>query len=319
MGERVAKVDLHLIEVIDQEHRLGLDIPALVESILTIGQINPITVKKVGEGYRVISGRRRYSALRYIQEEVKPTEQVQALVYIKEIDELHEELITIDENIMRQNLGDIELDEAIYRRKQIYEQLHPDSKKHVSGGKAKAKKGTAPAFTKDAASKLNVSRRTIEKAVSRAARATDAVKKARTQGLLQSKVDLLVTLEPKEQDMLLPHVKKMDLGDSKALIESAHQRGAKAALIYLEGDKRQDPALKPLLRDAERLSDHIKEALREDRVLRGPEKHQEFKGLEELAARLEKFLGRQRAELGYVQAIKRTEDGGRKVIREARA
>src|SRR5947209_8202658 len=101
MSERVAQVDLHLLEVRDQKHRLELDIPSLADSITEIGQINPITVKKVGDKYRVISGRRRFSALRLLQKR-EPEKKLKALVYIKDIDDLHEELITIDENIMRQ-------------------------------------------------------------------------------------------------------------------------------------------------------------------------------------------------------------------------
>lgn len=321
MSERVAKVPVHSLFVEDQKHRLELDIQSLADSLLQVGQINPITVKKIGDEYRVIAGRRRYAALTYIQEELKPEETIYALVNVKELDELREEMITIDENIMRQQLDDIELDEAIYRRKQIYEELNPETRQHVAGGVSKGKdagKKKPVAFAKDAAKKLNVSRRSVEKAISRAARASDAVKKARAGGLLQSKVDLLVTLEPKEQDELLPLIKKMDLEDSKALIEKTKKVGAKAALLYLEDEAKEDPALKPLIREADRLSEMLAEALREDRVFRGKSRHDYYKRMEELRRRLDKFLDIQGVKLGYVKAIVQR-SGGRKIVREARA
>lgn len=323
MGERIAKVDISQLYVEDQKHRLELDIPSLAESIQTIGQINPITVKKDGDYYRVIAGRRRYSALRYIQEELTPEKKVTANVYITDIDKLTEELITIDENIMRQQLDEIEFDEAIYRRKQIYEELHPDTKKSVAGGSNKGKsaaekKKKSPAFTKDAAVKLNVTRRTIEKSVARAARASDSVKKARSHGLLQSKVDLLVTLEPKEQDLLLPFVKKIDLSETKTLIEKTKKVGAKAAVLYLQEERHEDPSLKVVLREAERLEDLLDDAIREEMVFRGDSKHESVKAMEALSRTLEKFLSLQKAGLGYVRAISRR-DGDRKVIKQARA
>lgn len=320
MSERIASIDLDLIDVRSQKHRLEIDIPALAESIMKCGQINPITVKKVGDEYVVISGRRRYSALKYIQENITPEKQVKALVYVKEdLDKLAEELITIDENIMRQNLSDIEFDEAIYRRKQIYEKLYPETKQHVSGGVAKqasksgSKRKSTPAFAKDAAKKLSVSRRSVEKAVSRAAKASESVKKARAEGLLQSKVDLLVTLDPREQDMLLPLVKTLDIRDTKALIEKTRKLGAKSAVIYHEDEAKEDPALKPLVREAARFLELLKAANSDERVFRGESKHDNLKLFSELQKQMSRFVGLQESQLGYIKAIIRRAEG-RKTI-----
>jgi ParB family chromosome partitioning protein len=319
MSERIAKVEIWKLEVRDQKHRLKLDIVSLAESILLTGQINPITVKKVSaDRYRVISGRRRYSALKYIQEELHPEKKIKALVYIKDIDALREELIKIDENIMRQALDDVELDESIYRRKQIYEELHPDTKQRVAGGVARHGEKTAPAFTQDAARSLNISRRTIEKAVSRAARASDSVKKARAQGLNQSKVDMLVSFEPKDQDILLPYVKEMDLAESKALMDATRKHGAKAAVLYLEEKGKEDPALRPLLREAARFLELVESATQADLVFRGEGKHQNVKLFETITQKIGKFLSIQKAEMGYLTAIKRGHGGERKLIRAAR-
>jgi ParB family chromosome partitioning protein len=321
MSERIATVDLDLLDVRDQKHRLKLDIPAIAESILNSGQINPITVRKVGDRYRIISGRRRSAALKYIQSELTPDKKIKALVYIKNVTDLQEELITIDENIMRQQLDDIDFDEAIYRRKQIYEQLHPETKQHVAGGVGKNQKTqhkkSSPTFTKDAAKKLSVSRRTIEKSVSRAAKASDAVKRARAEGLKQSKVDLLVTLEPKDQDILLPFINKMDLSDTKDLLKKAHKHGAKAAVLYLREETKEDPKLKSILREAEKIAQMLKEATSGEMVFCGDTKFHSVKKIEALKAQIDNFLNLQKEKMGFIRGIVRR-DGASKFIRASR-
>src|ERR1051326_5534734 len=187
MSEKVQRIHLDELEVKDNAHRMQLDIDALVESLETVGQINPIVVRKAGAKYRVIAGRRRYSALKQIQK--KSGKPQTAMVVVKDLDAIQEELIFIDENLMRQELTEVEYDEALYRRKQLYEQLHPETRKNVAGGVAKhrgaeTKKAEPAAFAADSAKQLKVSRRTVEKAIARAARASDAVKKARERGEL---------------------------------------------------------------------------------------------------------------------------------------
>lgn len=320
MAGKIESVEVWRLVVDDQEHRTKMGIPELAESIQAAGQINPITVKRVGDDYRVIAGRRRTAALRYIQEELTPDVVVKARVYVTDLSELQNELIQIDENIMRQQLSGAELDEAIYRRKQIYEDLHPETRQHTSGAHGKhAKTGIkgkpAQAFTADAARKLGTSRRTVEKAVARASKASDRVKKARETGKLSpSKVDLLVTLSPADQDLLLPLAQKKDIRELKSVVEAAKRRGAKAVAMVHADSREEDPRLKPLIRSAEKLSEEIKMALENRLTFEGDGKHESLKALSELARRIERFTDFQRSALGYVKAIVK-KGSEKKVIR----
>ena len=320
MSEKVQRIHLDELEVKDNAHRMQLDIDALVESLETVGQINPIVVRKAGAKYRVIAGRRRYSALKQIQK--KSGKPQTAMVVVKDLDAIQEELIFIDENLMRQELTEVEYDEALYRRKQLYEQLHPETRKNVAGGVAKhrgaeTKKAEPAAFAADSAKQLKVSRRTVEKAIARAARASDAVKKARERGELSpSKVDLLVALEPSEQNILLPAAKERDVGQVKALVDDAKRLGAQAVVYALRHANEEKPELRAFLKDVERLTATIKELIKEEKPFCGENHREKLGKVEELSKQLSRFMNFQRSSIGSVRAIVRR-GGEQKRIREA--
>jgi ParB/RepB/Spo0J family partition protein len=320
MSEKIQRIPLDELEVKDNAHRMQLDIDPLVESIETVGQINPIVVRKAGTRYRVIAGRRRYSALKQIQKSSgKPQF---AMVVVKDIDAIQEELIFIDENLMRQELTPVEYDEALYRRKQLYEQLHPETRKNVAGAIAKhrgaeTKKAGPAAFAADSAKQLKVSRRTVEKAIARAERASDAVKKAREKGELSpSKVDLLVALAPAEQNILLPAAKCHDVGQVKALVDDAKSMGAAAVVYALKHAGEETQELRAFLRDAERLTDTIKHLISKDKPFRGENHRESLRKVEELGKQISRFANFQRSHAGSVRAIVRR-GGEQKRIREA--
>jgi ParB-like chromosome segregation protein Spo0J len=316
MKEQVTYLNVNEVEIRDHLERTKLDILSLAESIETIGQINPITVKKRGSKYQVVAGRRRFSAVKHLEAVTGKKHQVLAIV--RDLDDIQEELILIDENLMRQDLSETEVDEALYRRKQLYEELHPETKKNVVGGYAKRSNyaKAKPAFSEDAAKRLGTSRRTVEKAIARASKATDKVKQAREAGLLSpSKVDLLVTLEAKDQDILLPAVKGADLAEVKDLVDQAKKRGARAVVLDLGEVKQEDQRLKSLLKDALKLSEMLQEALEERLTLSGDAKHDSLRSLDELSKRIQNFTSFQRSALGYVAAISRRGDE-RKTIRQ---
>lgn len=302
MKEKIERIDLNELHVEDQQHRLELDIDALADSIQAIGQINPITVTKTKNGYRVISGRRRFAALHRLQERTNKWQE--ALVYVKDVDDLTQELIKIDENLMRVQLGGAEFDESLYRRKQLYEELFPDTRSKVAGGAAKAGKARKEAFTANAAKKIGVTRRTVEKAIARASKASEAVKKAREAGrLTPSKVDLLVGLSTKDQDQLLPLLEQADLATARELVEQAHKRGAKAVVLTHDEEKHDQTELTSLVRETTRLIEMLDGCVRNDFVFRSKSRHENVKLMEQLERSLAKFLKLQRAKLNYVRAI----------------
>ena len=83
-------------------------------------------------------------------------------------DPLHAELAEIDENIQRTQLTALEEAQALKRRKEIYEELHPT----VANGKTPGNQHTGQhrendilPFSQDAAKQMGKSRRTVERAV----------------------------------------------------------------------------------------------------------------------------------------------------------
>lgn len=102
----------------------------LVESIGTVGLINPIRVRDVGGRWEVIAGVHRLMACRKLG-----LAEIEAHVVTD--DDLHAELAMIDENLMRAELSASDRAKQTARRKAIYLELHPETAQHVAGGHAK--------------------------------------------------------------------------------------------------------------------------------------------------------------------------------------
>lgn len=135
-------------------------VETLAESIAENGLMNPITVDA---GYNLIAGLHRLEATKLLGwTEIECS--------ILDVDDLHAELAEIDENLIRTNLSDLELSKLLVRRKQIYEVLHPETiarnepghvSNHVSSSDNLSSENKS--FSQDAAEKLGVSPRTIER------------------------------------------------------------------------------------------------------------------------------------------------------------
>lgn len=74
----------------------------LAESIKQLGVIQPITVKKSGEEYIIISGERRWRAAQMVGVEFLPA-------YIRDVDDENLHAMALVENIQRQDLNAIEI------------------------------------------------------------------------------------------------------------------------------------------------------------------------------------------------------------------
>ena len=105
----------------------------LSQSIKGIGLQVPIIVRAIngGEGtskkFEILAGHHRYAACRVLQMKTIPC-------IIRALDDLRAVLITIDENLCRENLTPAQEAAAIKRRKEIYEALHPETKRGAIGG-----------------------------------------------------------------------------------------------------------------------------------------------------------------------------------------
>lgn len=167
MNSEVISLPLDRILIGRRLRAIDPDYAALMAtSMAETGQHTPVHVGPAdAEGvHPLIAGGHRCAAAKLVG-----LATVNAMVFRG--DALAAQLLEIDENLMRRGLS--EMDRAVFlsRRKEIYEALHPET------GMGKAPKGQErqivvlsgmPAFSENVAEKLGLSRRSIERAISRA-------------------------------------------------------------------------------------------------------------------------------------------------------
>ena len=172
----------------------------LADSIAENGLMNPITVDA---GYNLIAGLHRLEAAKLLGwTEIECS--------ILSVDSLHTELAEIDENLIRTNFSDLELAELLARRKKIYEALHPatvarNQPGHVSNYISSGDKLPSEdrPFSQDAAEKLGVSQRTVERQIQIGENLTPEAKKILKQGgkkITKQNLIKLSRLEPEQQE-----------------------------------------------------------------------------------------------------------------------
>jgi ParB family chromosome partitioning protein len=193
------------IVILDRHRAVDQDkVDMLVESMREVGQLNPILVHREEDGSGpviLVAGRHRLEAARQLG-----WSGIDAIFV--EADELHRELIEIDENLCRSELSPAEFALAISRRKAIYEALHPET---AHGGDRKSEKSTrqngdlnADRFSKDTADRTGKSERTIQRNAERTRKiGEDNLAKIRGTSLDSAgELDALAKLDPETIDDL---------------------------------------------------------------------------------------------------------------------
>jgi hypothetical protein len=130
-------------------------VSGLVDSIGTVGLINPIRVRVAGEGWEVIAGAHRLEAC-------KALGLVDIECDVVDDDDLHAELAMIDENLCRAELTPSDRALQTARRKAIYEELNPASR-HGGDRDPSRQVGDLPRFTADTAKATGQSERTVQR------------------------------------------------------------------------------------------------------------------------------------------------------------
>lgn len=135
-------------------------VKSLVKSLHEIGLLNPISLRT---DLTLIAGHHRLAAYNQMGRR-----EIEARVF--SLNDLQAELAEIDENLERCPLSDLEFSQYLDRRKTIYEELHPETKRGVAGGKAsgqarngKDRTSDILSFVQDTAKKTGKSTRTIER------------------------------------------------------------------------------------------------------------------------------------------------------------
>lgn len=145
------------LRVVDGDHVEGL-----VASIKEIGLQQPLQVRlkpRSKSVYLLVAGAHRLEACRKLDMETVPCSVVA-------VDELEARMQEIDENLFRHELTPLDRAAFLAERKRVYEEMHPETKAGVAGGKVRQGSATATiAFAEQTAEKLRLGRRTIESAV----------------------------------------------------------------------------------------------------------------------------------------------------------
>lgn len=193
-------------------------IEQLAESIEQVGLLNPITVTDWGV---LVAGLHRLEACKKLG-----WTEISCNV-IKEDDA---ELAEIDENLIRNELTTMERGELLARRKEIYEERHPETKAGAAGANASnAAQGKEHAseiisFATDTAAKTGLTPRSIQQEVQIAKNIAPEVKESiRETPIADRKTDLLqlARMEPEQQKQIISHVSS---GAAKTVSQAVKQQ-----------------------------------------------------------------------------------------------
>ena len=157
-----------------KEGRRSLDaghVKELADSIRELGLLNPLTIDR---DYVLIAGLHRLEAVKALGwEDVECT--------VSSLEGLAAELAEIDENFIRSDLSPVEYGEMLLRRKEIYETLHPETKRGGDRKSEEIKRTKCPfdpakSFVDDTADKLGVNPRTVRRQIQTAKNLTSETK-----------------------------------------------------------------------------------------------------------------------------------------------
>jgi ParB-like chromosome segregation protein Spo0J len=132
------------------------NVDSLAESMKSRGLLSPLLIRPAKKyiggnlqpAYEIMAGNHRYkAAVKLGWQEIDAD--------VRELDDLDAELITIDENLVRQDLGPAETARQFKRRQEIYHVLHPETKQGVAGGHGKERAQRAKSTTEGGAATGN--------------------------------------------------------------------------------------------------------------------------------------------------------------------
>jgi ParB family chromosome partitioning protein len=210
----VEKIAIDLIKVESKYLRTNTNVEKLKKSIKTVGLINPIVINNKNE---LIAGGRRYTAMKELGFEEVPVTIVQ-----KSLEE--QELISIDENLVRKDLTKMEMEEYLSRGKEIYEGLFPNATKTDDDIDEKIHEDMPDeerSFVDITAEKTGLSKKSIKSAIHRDEKSSKKVKQLRAAGELNaSQTNELIKLSEDEQEQVADLVVNKSAKEVKELVKT---------------------------------------------------------------------------------------------------
>lgn len=205
--------------------RLNDDVSDLEKSIKTLGLLSPLIIS---DENKLLAGARRWQALKNLGYKEVP-------VFVVSFSELEQELISIDENLVRKDLTKFEVEEHLKRAKEIYQSIHPDefTEHKEAKEKSESNKERLPGqdFLEKIAEKTGMSPRQIHQAIGRQEKAAKKVLEARKKGELSvSQTNEIIRLGQHEQERSLDHIKDRPVREIKNFVKIAKAQGVDKAI-----------------------------------------------------------------------------------------
>ena len=229
IGAQMEFIDINSIKTNNKYLRLDSNVDKLKKSIETVGVINPLVLNLDNV---LIAGGRRYSALKELGHTEVP------IIRIDKSD-LMQELISIDENLVRKDLNNLELEQSLSRGKEIYENIYPEAIKFTEEDLTQPENNELQleepnekrSFIDLTAEKTGLSKRVIKSAIDREERSSNRVKELRATGELNaSQTNEIVKLDPEYQDQVADLVKDKSAKEVKEMVKSINDNGIQDAM-----------------------------------------------------------------------------------------
>ncbi len=239
-------LDLDSIKMENPYLRIGTDVSTLEKSIGTVGLIAPLIVN---QDNILLAGARRWQALKNLGHTSAPVIRVDK-------DSLQQELISIDENLVRKSLSNPEMEAHLLRAKEIYLNLaHEDSdfkdtlmkkrQSRIDAGEDNTSEDQSTElgveelvvseFAKEVSEKSGLSSSQVLKAMEREEKSSDELRQARNEGQVSvSQANEVIRLEHADQAKILPHIEGRTVSELRKLVKKAKTDGVEEALLSHE-------------------------------------------------------------------------------------
>lgn len=299
----IETINLDEIKMENPYLRLGTDVSPLEKSIETIGLIAPLIIN---EDKVLLAGARRWQALKNLGHTECPVIKVDK-------DGLHQELISIDENLVRKALNSTEMEQHLLRAKEIYRELAEKDEmfketlvqkrklRMESEESSPEEMAIAPEdmdidtlateeFANEVSLKSGLSKRQVIKAMEREEKSSPSLKQARQRGEISvSQANEIIRLTPEEQEEILPYVADRTVSELKKIVKDVKSSGVEDAIER----SRENPHAREFneLLKMMKKSFKITEALKLEGVsVQGPAKREISKYWHELKSNMEEVL-----------------------------
>lgn len=269
--------------------RCDTNIDSLVKSIETVGLAQPLVVNGNNE---LVAGARRLCALKELGYEEVPVHRIH-----KTVDE--QELISIDENLIRLDLTKVEFEKCLSRGKELYEKLNPLAKKFEEEDLTIKEENDIQtelpnekrSFIDITAQKTGLSKKVIKSAIDRDNRSSSKVKELRLNGELNAtQTNEIIKLEKEDQEKLIPFVNGKSAKEIKDLVTYARTNGVERAIEHDQSTIKTAPEYKSFKTLAKRLNKVSSKILLEEMTYNDSDKDKFLKEITTLSTQLNQIL-----------------------------